>query len=124
MPRVKGGNKRLKRRKKILHLAKGFVGGRRRLFKTAKEAVMRSLRFAYRDRKTRKRAFRKLWIIRINAAAREQGLSYSTFMQGLKRAQVTLDRKVLADLAVRDQKAFSDLVQLAKSALQPIPAQD
>jgi large subunit ribosomal protein L20 len=119
MPRVKGGNKRLKRRKKILHLAKGFKNGRRRLFKSAKESVMRSLRYAYRDRKTRKRDFRRLWIIRINAAAREHGLSYSTFMYGLKRAQVMLDRKILADLAIKDPKAFSDLIQLSKKALQP-----
>jgi large subunit ribosomal protein L20 len=123
MPRVKGGSKRLKRRKKILHLAKGFRGGRRRLFKAAKETVMRALRYAYRDRKTRKRDFRQLWIARINAAAREQGLSYSTFMHGLKLANVTLDRKILADLAVRDPKAFSDLAQLAKNALQSTPAQ-
>jgi large subunit ribosomal protein L20 len=119
MSRVKGGNKRLKRRKKILKLAKGFVGSRHRLFRTAKEAVMRSLRYAYRDRRTRKRNFRKLWITRINAGVREHGLSYSQFMYGLKLAQVKLDRKILADMAVRDPQAFSDLVQLSKNTLQP-----
>lgn len=100
------------------------MGGRRKLFKTAAEAVRRALRYAYRDRKTRKRDFRRLWIIRINAAAREHGLSYNTFMYGLKRANVTLDRKILADLAVGDPKAFSDLVQLSKTALPSAPARE
>ncbi|MFQ5520944.1 MAG: 50S ribosomal protein L20, partial [Candidatus Methylomirabilia bacterium] len=100
MPRVKGGVKTRRRHKKILKQAKGYVGGRHRLYRTAKETVLRAGAFAYRDRRVKKRQFRSLWIIRINAAARALGLSYSVFMTGLKRAGITLDRKILAELAV------------------------
>jgi large subunit ribosomal protein L20 len=117
MPRAKGGPKTRQRRKKALKKAKGYVGGRRRLFRTAKETVLRAGAFAYRDRRTRKRRFRSLWIIRINAAARALGLSYSAFMAGLKRAGVTLDRKILAELAVKDQAAFAKLVEMARAPL-------
>jgi large subunit ribosomal protein L20 len=115
MPRVKGGPKTRQRRKKVLKKAKGYVGGRRRLFRPAKETVLRAGAFAYRDRRAKKRRFRSLWIIRINAAARALGLSYSTFMTGLKKAGVTLDRKILAELAVKDQAAFARLVEIAKA---------
>jgi large subunit ribosomal protein L20 len=104
-----------RRHKKYLDLAKGFRGGRSKLYRTAREAVERSLQYAYRDRKVRKREFRKLWILRINAAAREHGLSYSRFMDGLKKAEITLDRKVLADLAVRAKEDFARLAELAKA---------
>ena len=114
MPRVKGGYVSRRRRKKILKLAKGYFGSKHRLFKTAKAQVMKSLLYAYRDRRQRKRDFRKLWIARINAAARMNGLSYSKFMHGLKVAGVDINRKMLAELAVSDQKAFSDLAELAK----------
>lgn len=117
MPRVKRGHKRVERRKKYLRLAKGYWGARSRLHRYAKEAVERALRFAYIGRRLKKRDFRRLWIIRINAAARQQGLSYSQLMQGLKLAGVALDRKVLADLAVRDTAAFTELASLAKKAL-------
>jgi large subunit ribosomal protein L20 len=99
----------------VLKLAKGFVGGRRKLFRTAVETVQRALAFAYRDRKVKKRDFRKLWIVRINAAAHENGLSYSRFINGLSKASVALDRKVLADLAVSDPAGFAALANLAKS---------
>ncbi len=115
MPRVKRGVTHRRKRARILKQAKGYYGGRSRLFKTAREAVERGWRYAYRDRKQRKRQFRALWITRINAAAREQGLSYSGFMSGLRKAGVELDRKILAELAVTDPKAFVDLVDLAKS---------
>jgi large subunit ribosomal protein L20 len=115
MPRVKRGVTSKRRHKRILRQAKGYYGGRSNLIKTAREAVERGWRYAYRDRKQRKRVFRALWIARINAAAREHGLSYSRFMEGLKRANVEIDRKVLAQLAVSDPKAFSDLAALAKS---------
>ena len=114
MPRVKGGIVSRRRRKKVLKLAKGYFGSKHRLFKTANAQVMKSLLYAYRDRRQRKRDFRKLWIARINAAARMNGLSYSKFMYGLKVAGVDMNRKVLADLAVNDAKAFSELAQLAK----------
>ena len=117
MPRVKGGPKSRRRRKKILKLAKGYVGGRGRLYRSARETVERALAFAYRDRRVRRREFRGLWITRINAAARLSGLSYSEFMSGLKRAGVELDRKVLADLAVSDAPAFTQIVELAKTHL-------
>jgi len=120
VPRVKGGSKSRRRRKKILKLAKGYVGGRGRLYRTARETVERSLAFAYRDRRVRRREFRGLWITRINAAARLNGLSYNQFMQGLKRAGVELDRKILADLAVSDMPAFGQIAQLAKTRLTPI----
>ncbi len=112
--RVKRGSNRKDRRKKILNLAEGYWGGKSRLHRTAKIQVEKSLQYAYRDRKQRKRHFRSLWITRINAAARLNGMSYSTFISGLKTAGCDLDRKVLADLAVRDPQAFGQLVELAK----------
>jgi large subunit ribosomal protein L20 len=117
MPRVKGGNVARKRRKKILKLAKGYFGSKHRLFKTANAQVMKSLMYAYRDRRQRKRDFRKLWIARINAAARMNGLSYSRFMHGLKLAGMDINRKMLADMAVNDAKAFSELSAIAKGKL-------
>ena len=117
MPRVKRGFVARRRRKKILKLARGFRGGRRRLFKNARETVERAWKFAYRDRRVRKREFRRLWIARINAAARANGLSYSKFIFGLKNANVELDRKILADLAVFDPEAFGQVAQMAKGAL-------
>ena len=116
MPRVRRGFKARRRRNKVLKMAKGYVGGRRKLYRTAVETVDRSLSFAYRDRKVRKRSFRRLWIVRINAAAREHGLSYSRFINGLKKADVALDRKVLADLAVTDPAGFAAVAQMAKGA--------
>jgi large subunit ribosomal protein L20 len=115
MPRVKRGTTAHKRKKRILSDAKGYYGARSRLIKTAREAVHRGWQYAYRDRRQRKRQFHRLWIVRINAAAREHGLSYSRFMHGLKRAGVEIDRKVLAELALSDQKAFSELAELAKA---------
>ena len=116
MPRVKRGNKKLQRRKKIMELAKGFVGSRGRLYRTAKETVERALAYSYRDRKVRKRDFRGLWIVRINAAVRDHGLSYSRFMDGLKKAGVAIDRKVLAELAVNNPEAFAQLASVARQA--------
>jgi large subunit ribosomal protein L20 len=113
MPRVKRGTKTRQRHKKLLKLAKGNVGGRRRGYRQARETVEKGLVYAYRDRKVRKRDFRSLWIVRINAAARLHGLSYSRLIEGLKKAGVDLDRKVLADLAVRDPGAFGDLARIA-----------
>ncbi|MDR2076806.1 MAG: 50S ribosomal protein L20 [Desulfovibrio sp.] len=113
--RVKRGLAAHRRHKKYLRLAKGFRGGRSVLYRTAREAVERSLAYAYRDRKVRKREFRKLWILRINAGARENGLSYSRFLNGLKKAGVALDRKVLADLAVHAKSDFAQIVALAKT---------
>ncbi|EHJ47942.1 ribosomal protein L20 [Solidesulfovibrio carbinoliphilus subsp. oakridgensis] len=113
--RVKRGQAAHKRHKKYLKMAKGYVGARSKLYETAREVAERSLVYAYRDRKQRKRQMRKLWIIRINAAARENGLSYSVFMRGLILAGVELDRKVLADMAVREKDGFQKLVELAKS---------
>jgi large subunit ribosomal protein L20 len=107
-----------KRHKAVLKEAAGFVGGRRRLFKSAKETLMRAKRYAYRDRKVRKREFRNLWIARINAAVREQGITYSRFMNALKTAGIGLDRRSLADLAVRDKAAFDQVVAAAKAAMQ------
>jgi large subunit ribosomal protein L20 len=115
MPRAKGGAKTRQRRKKVLKKAKGYFGGRRKLFRTAKETVLRAGAFAYRDRRQKKRLARGLWIVRINAACRELGLSYSTFMSGLKKAGILLDRKVLAELAVNDPGAFAKLAERAKS---------
>lgn len=115
MARVKGGPVTRRRRKKVLKLAKGYYGAKHKLFKTAKQQVMKSYMYAYRDRRRRKRDFRKLWIARINATARLNGLSYNKFMHGLKAAGVEINRKMLADLAVHDEKAFSELVNLAKS---------
>ncbi len=116
MPRVKRGFKARRRRKKVLKMAKGYVGGRRKLYRTARESVDRALAFAYRDRKRRKRDFRRLWIVRLNAACREHGLSYSRFIGGLKKAGVALDRKVLADIAVSDPAGFAAVARLAKEA--------
>ena len=117
MPRVKRGFKARRRRKKILKLAKGYRGARSKLYRTATEAVDRALKYAYRDRKARKRDFRKIWITRINAAARLNNLSYSRFIKGLHQANVSLDRKILADLAVSDPKGFSQIVELARDNL-------
>ncbi|CAM3667838.1 50S ribosomal protein L20 [Marinicrinis lubricantis] len=117
MARVKGGIVTRRRRKKVLKLARGYFGSKHRLFKTAKEQVMKSLLYAYRDRRQRKRDFRKLWITRINAAARMNGLTYSKMMHGLKLAGVEVNRKMLADLAVSDEKAFADLAGVAKQKL-------
>lgn len=113
--RVKRGQAAHKRHKKYLKMAKGFVGARSKLYETAREVVERSLVYAFRDRKQKKRELRKLWIIRINAAARENGLSYSVFMRGLTLAGVALDRKVLADMAVREKDSFQKLAELAKA---------
>ncbi|MFD2169403.1 50S ribosomal protein L20 [Tumebacillus lipolyticus] len=115
MPRVKGGIVTRRRHKKILKLARGFRGSKHRLFKTANAQVMKSLLYAYRDRRQKKRDFRKLWIARINAAARLNGLSYSKLVHGLKVAGVEVNRKMLADLAVNDANAFAELATLAKS---------
>ncbi len=117
MARVKGAMMTRKRRKKTLKLAKGYFGAKSRLFRTAKEAVMKSGQYAYIGRKQRKRDFRRLWITRISAAAKINGMNYSTFMNGLKKANVTLNRKMLAELAVSDAAAFAGLVEKAKSAL-------
>jgi large subunit ribosomal protein L20 len=114
MARVKTTVARLKRRNKILRAAKGARGARSKLYKTAKETVERAMRYAYRDRRTKKRDFRRLWIVRINAAARQHDLSYSQFMAGLRHAGVEINRKVLADLAVRDPTAFGELAAVAK----------
>ncbi len=115
MPRAKGGPKTRQRRKKILKKAKGYVGGHRKLYRTAAETVLRAGAFAYRGRKQRKRQMRGLWVIRINAACRQIGLSYSTFMAGLKRAGILLDRKVLAELAVSDPQGFAKLAETARA---------
>lgn len=117
MPRVKGGFVTRRRHKKVLKLARGYFGSKHRLFKTAHEQVMKSLLYAYRDRRQTKRNFRKLWVVRINAAARVNGLSYSKFMHGLKLAGIDINRKILADLAVNDSKAFSDLANAAKQKI-------
>lgn len=114
MTRVKRGFKRAQRRKRMLKFAKGFYGAKSRLYRSAKEAVEKALLYSYRDRKVRKRDFRKLWIVRISAAAVSNGMSYSKFMGGLKKANVTLDRKILADMAVRNPEAFTKLVAVAK----------
>lgn len=115
--RVKRGFKARRRRKKVLKLAKGFRGGRSKLFRTAADAVDKALMYAYRDRRQRKRDFRRLWITRINAAARMNAISYSKFINGLKRAGVELDRKVLADLAISDPPGFTRLADLAAKQL-------
>ncbi len=115
--RVKGGPQTQRRHKKILSLTKGQRGSKHRLFKRANEAMMKSLKYAYRDRRNRKRDFRSLWITRINAATRQNKMSYSQFMYGLKQAGIELDRKALADIAIHDAAAFSQLVATAKAAL-------
>jgi large subunit ribosomal protein L20 len=115
MPRVKRGVAARKRRNRVLRNAKGYYGARSRLFKVAREAVEKGWKYAYRDRKQKKRVFRRLWIARINAAARENGLSYSRMIHGLGVAGVEIDRKILAQLAVTDPKAFGEIAELAKS---------
>jgi large subunit ribosomal protein L20 len=117
MPRVSTNVARLKRKNRILKEAKGYFGRRKNLYKTAKEAVERAWKYAYRDRKNRKREFRKLWIVRINAAARQHDMSYSRFMNGLKLAGIEVNRKVLADIAVRDPQAFEALATQARAKL-------
>jgi large subunit ribosomal protein L20 len=116
MARVKRGVTSRRRHKKVLKLAKGYFLGRSKLYKSAHEAVMHALDYSYRDRRNLKRDMRRLWIVRINAAARQNGLTYSTFMDRLRRANVTVDRKMLADLAVRDAAAFTRIVETARSA--------
>jgi large subunit ribosomal protein L20 len=118
MPRVKGGSKTRQRRKKVLKMAKGYVAGRGRLYRTAVDAVHRALAYSYRHRRTKKRDFRRLWISRINAAARIHGLSYSRLMDALRKAHIELDRKILADLAVSDPGAFSKIAEKAKASIQ------
>jgi len=118
MPRVKGGAKTRRRRKKVLKMAKGYYGAKSRLYRVATEAVDRALRYAYRDRRVRKREFRSLWIVRINAAVRALGMTYSQFMNGLLRAKINLNRKVLADIAVRDPKAFGELAKIAREKVK------
>ena len=115
MPRARGGSKTRQRRKKVLKQAKGYFGGRRKLYRTAAETVLRAGAFAYKGRKQKKRRARALWIVRVNAACRQLGLSYSVFMNGLKKAGVNLDRKVLADLAATDPAAFARLVETARA---------
>jgi len=117
MPRVKRGSKRIERRKKILKLAKGYRLTKSKLHRSAKESVDRALRFAYRDRRTKKREFRSLWIIRLAAAAKQNSISYSRFISGLKKAGVALDRKILADIAAQDPETFARLAETAKAAL-------
>ena len=117
MARVKGAIMTRKRRKKILKLAKGYWGGKSRLFRTANQAVMKSLSYAYVGRKLKKRDFRSLWITRISAACKINGMNYSRFINGLKKAGITLNRKILADLAVNDAQSFTSLVEKAKAAL-------
>ena len=116
--RVKGGSRLQRRHKKVLRMARGYRDGRRRLWRAANQAVLKSGRYQYRDRRNRKRDMRRLWIMRINAASREQGLSYSRLMHGLKTAGVQIDRKMLAELAVTDTQAFAELADVAKQAVQ------
>lgn len=118
MPRATNGPATRKRRKKILKQAKGYSGARSKSYKAARHTVTRALKYAFRDRRVRKRDFRKLWIVRLNAAVRTEDLSYSQFMYGLKKAGVELDRKIMADLAVNEPEAFSELVKTAKEGLQ------
>ncbi len=115
--RAKSGKTTHKRHKKFLNMAKGFRGGRSKLYRTAREAAEHSLQYAYRDRRQKKREFRKLWITRINAAARQNGLSYSRMMHGLSRAGVEIDRKALADMAVHEKEAFAQLAETAKAGM-------
>ena len=118
MPRARSNVTRLKRKKQVLQAAKGAYGGRSKLWKAAKETVERGWRYAYRDRKNKKREFRRLWIIRINAAANQHGMSYSTFIDGLKKAGLEIDRKILADIAVRDPQAFGAIADQVRQALE------
>ena len=117
MPRARSNVTRLKRKKQVLRAAKGAYGGRSKLWKAAKETVERGWRYAYRDRKNKKREFRRLWIVRINAAANQHGMNYSTFIDGLKKAGIEIDRKILADIAVRDPQAFGAIADQARAAL-------
>ncbi|NIP17017.1 MAG: 50S ribosomal protein L20 [Xanthomonadales bacterium] len=117
MARVKRGVQARARHKKVLKEAKGYYGARRKVYRVAKQAVIKAGQYSYRDRRQRKREFRRLWIVRINAAARECGLSYSRFMDGLNKAEIEIDRKVLADLAVHDRAAFGALADKAKASL-------
>ena len=122
MARVKGGMKTRARKKKLFSLAKGYWGGHKNRYRSAMEMVARAGNFAYRDRKAKKREYRNLWIARINAAARLNGLSYSRFMNGMKMAQIEINRKVMADLAINDAKAFAELVETAKKHLPAVAA--
>ncbi len=117
MPRVTRGNRKLLRRKKILKLAKGFFGAKRKNYRTAKEAVEKALTYSYRDRKNKKRDFRKLWNVRINAAVREHGLSYSRFIYGLKKADIKLNRKILSNLAASEPETFGLIVDKVKASI-------
>lgn len=117
MPRVKRGVIAHARHKKILALAKGYRGRRKNVYRIAKQAVMKAGQYAYRDRRTRKRVFRQLWIARINAASREMGVTYSKFMAGLKKAQIDIDRKVLSDMAIHDPAGFKSIVEKVKAAM-------
>ena len=117
MPRVKGGTISRARHKKVMKLAKGYFGSKHRLYRTANEQVMHSLKYSYRDRRQKKRDFRKLWITRINAACRMNDISYSKFINGLNKAGVTINRKMLSEIAIDSPEAFSDLVKMAKDAL-------
>lgn len=117
MARVKRGVTARARHKKVLSEAKGYYGARRKVYRVAKQAVIKAGQYSYRDRRAKKREFRRLWIVRINAAARECGLSYSRFMNGLNKAEIQVDRKVLADIAVHDKAAFSALAEKAKASL-------
>lgn len=119
MPRVKRGVTARARHKKVMKLARGYRGARSRVYRVAVQAVTKAGQYAYRDRKQRKRQFRSLWIVRINAAARENGLSYSRLIDGLAKADITIDRKILAELAVNDPHAFTSVAEQAKAALQP-----
>lgn len=118
MPRVKGGTIHAARRKKVLNEAKGYFGSKHRLYRTAKEQVMHSLSYAYRDRRQKKRDFRKLWITRINAGCRLNNISYSKFINGLSKAGVEVNRKMLSELAINDPAAFTNLVEISKNALE------
>ncbi|MEK7698088.1 MAG: 50S ribosomal protein L20 [Nitrospirota bacterium] len=115
MPRAKGGFKTRRRRKRILEMAKGYYGAKSRLYRIATEAVDKALRYAYRDRRNKKREFRSLWIVRINAALRALGMTYSQFINGLTKAEININRKILADMAVKDPKAFNALVETVKA---------
>lgn len=120
MPRVKRGNKRVQRRKKILGLAKGYRLTKSKLHRSAKESVDRGLRFAYRDRRAKKRTFRSLFIIRLGAAARSNDISYSRFIDGLKKASIALDRRILAEIAIKDPETFKQIAESAKAALAAV----
>jgi large subunit ribosomal protein L20 len=117
MPRVTRGNRKLLRRKKILKLAKGFFGAKKKNYRTAKEAVEKALTYSYRDRKNKKRDFRKLWNVRINAAVREHGLNYSRFIYGLKKAEIKLNRKMLSNLAASEPETFGQIVEKVKASI-------